>query len=396
MNIRGLIASCEDTDYRKRPIIPKELAALASRPEEVVITPSGEVRQAGADSCSSLIAQFRDLAEASLWFFERAILGLDQLNETLHLPVANWVQQCPPYRKLLLLPRDHLKSSLVAKGMSIHMLVQRKEANCYLAGKEGCNTRILLANETATNAQHFLRWIAAKLEGCELLKALWPHRVWVHPRKESRKWNENELLVPRNEDYPEASIETIGVGGAVAGRHYDVLIKDDLISLEAANSPPSMAAARQWHIASRALLDDPRRGLEFTVGTRWAVGDIYEDIEEDPSVDTVCHPAIEAGEVIFPEKFDLETLAQLKREQGPLFYLLYMLQPAGEGVSDFNMDHIRHWTASSDGKMTIEADERDETLKRHAEGGLLVQPGRVASTDLLAQLMKRGERLRYC
>lgn len=371
--------------------------ALLAQPREVVIRPNGEVTQAGADREGEAIKQFRDLALASLWFFERAILGLDRLNERLHLPTANWLQRCPPYRKLLLLPRDHLKSSLVAKGMPIHMLLQEKESNCYVKGKAGENMRILLANETATGAQHFLRWIAEKLESCELLRALWPHRTWLNARRDSKKWNENELLVPRSEAYPEASIEAIGVGGAVTGRHYDVIIKDDLISVEAANSEPTMDAARYWHVASRALLDDPAKGLEFTVGTRWAVGDIYEEIEDDPSVETLRRPALEGGELIFPEMFSLEVLEQLKREQGPLFYLLYMLSPVAEGLNDFPMSEVRLWRAAPGGAFLFPGDLRDEALAKSNVGPGVwgAKLGAPAKASLLAKLMARGERVRF-
>ena len=86
------------------------------------------------------------------------------------------------------------------------------------------------------NAEKQLAWAMAKLEGSKMLRAFWPSHVWGNARKESKKWHAQAVLIPRDQDFPEASIESIGVGGAVTGRHYCVLLKDDLATLKAANS----------------------------------------------------------------------------------------------------------------------------------------------------------------
>lgn len=74
--------------------------------ELVINTKTGEVRQAGADRSGQFIVEFREACEKSLFVFARAVLGLTRLNDTLHKTTCTWLQQCPPNRKLLLLPRD--------------------------------------------------------------------------------------------------------------------------------------------------------------------------------------------------------------------------------------------------------------------------------------------------
>ncbi len=336
---------------------------------EVVVQQNGQARQAGsAHPDGTFVAEFRRRAERSLYLFAKAVLGLTRLTPPLHKPVCDWLQGIPPYRKLLLLPRDHLKSSIVAKALPIHLLIQPAATNAYFPGRDGSATRILLSNETATNAEHFLRWIMAKFETGALLRALWPARMWDNPRKQSRKWNEKECVIPRTDDFPESSIETIGVGGAITSRHYEVLIKDDLISVEAANSEIVMTTAIEWHKASRALLDPPDTALEFTVGTRWAVHDLYDFIiETDPSVAVLKRAVVEDGVPIFPvggegvPMFGLPTIDRLQKEFGVLFPLLYMNDATDPSLTDFDLEQLREFEFVGD-ILRFREDERDAAL----------------------------------
>jgi len=374
-------------------------------PVEFVITKGGEVRQAGATIPGSFVEEFRAKAEADLFVFGKGILGLDRLTQSLHLPACRFLSRFPPYRKLLLMPRDHLKTSM-CRALVLHILLQNADSNPYFPGMEGCNTRILLANETATNAQHQLRWIMIQLEANELLRAFWPHRVWDNARRESKKWNGEEIMIPRNKEYPEASIETIGVGGAVTGRHYDVLLKDDLVTLEAANSPTLMYNAIEWHKTSRALMDDPDKSLEIIIGTRWAVHDLYSYIERnDPTVEVICRKAVEGGEPIFPEMFSLVTLQRLKDELGSLFSLLYMNSAADPELTDFDMNLIRRFSIEN-GLLRFDENTLDAVLEERASNSPDVNAipppkfGKVVKTGEIFDLFKArkehlgGRRLR--
>lgn len=327
--------------------------------EFVVDSRTGRVRQAGSDGEGQFIVQAREEMEKNLFYFAYGALGLTRLTQTLHLPVCQWITKIPSYRKLLLLPRDHLKTSIM-RSLSIHILFQEKEKNIYFPGKPGEETRILYAGETSTNAEHQLSWIQGHLETNTLLKGFWPHKLWKNSRKDSKRWNAKEFVLPRKIDFPEASMEAIGVGGAVTGRHYDVMQKDDLISFAARNSPVIMGEASEWHKTSRSLLDDPDKGLEFIVGTHWATGDIYDDmLGNDDSVEPLVRAAVEDGEPIFPEMFSLQTLARLERELGSLYPLLYMNTSADPRLTDFKGEDLRVYRYDKN-LLVFNMDERDE------------------------------------
>ena len=318
--------------------------------------------QADADHLTALRAEL----EQSLFAFSRIVLGRDLLTQNLHRPLCDWLTTFPhtpgaasaKYRKLCLYPRDHYKTTIVSQSLPIHILIQPPEHNIYLPGKPGPDSRVLLACESQGIASKRLVWIETQFESNSMLRQLWPHRLWDNPRKESKKWNEKEMLTKGGGKQVDYSIEAVGVGGAVTGAHFDILIKDDLATLEAANSPAVMDTVKQWHRASRALTHDPDKFLEFTIGTRWAVQDIYDDIQQDPTVDVVVRSIVEDGEIILPELFSFDTVAELKRFHGTMFPLMYMNSAADPELVDFDISLLRHFHIEGD-NIIFDEDDRD-------------------------------------
>lgn len=199
-------------------------------------------------------------------------------------------------------------------------------------------------------------------EGNDLFRGLWPHLCWENPRKQADKWNERMLVIPRTENYPDPSIRAIGVGGAITGARHDVHIKDDLVTEEAANSEVVMEGAIRWHVNSRALFDDPDKSVEFVIGTRWAVHDLYSYImQNDPTVSYVIRSIIEDGCTIYPEAFTLETVARLRKEFGIMFPLLYMNNVGDPDLIDFPEDDLRFF-ALQDDVCYYDEDNRDSTM----------------------------------
>jgi hypothetical protein len=139
-----------------------------------------------------------------------------------------------------------------------------------------------------------------------------------------------------------------------------VQAKDDLISFAARKSPVIMQEASEWHKTSRALFDDPDKGVEIITGTHWATGDIYDDMQaNDPSIEVMVKAAVEEGQVIFPEMFNLKTLARLETELGELYPLLYMNTAVDPRLTDFRMNDVRIYESVGGGKIEFEEDERD-------------------------------------
>jgi len=353
--------------------VPDFLASLPGGPaytppplKEILVDDIGNVRQAGSTSLNTqFIKTFKKMAERNLYFFSRNILGLTRLTPHLHRDFCDFIQKSPPYRKLGLMPRDTFKSTIVAKSLPIHIFIQPRDSNIYFPGVEGRHVKGLLVCEIEARASKHLQWIQAQFEKNRLLRALWPEACWGNPRKDSKKWNAQEFVLPRDirHEQSDMSLQAIGVGGAITGAHIDFLIKDDLISIDAMNSPVIMQTAIDYHYLTRPLLEDIDKSLEFIVGTRWATSDLYAHIiRNDPSVAVYQRSLVEHGKNIFPEEFSQSAIENLKQTLGPLFALLYQNDPTDASLTDFQADMLRYYKEYP-GFLEFDEDDRDAAVK---------------------------------
>ena len=363
---------------------------------EVVIDPkTGRARQAGTiDPAAQAVDEFRALAESDMYIFGKYVMGMSLFTEGFHRGECAWLQKVPPRRKLWLTPRNHLKSSIV-RSMICHVLIQPQEDNCYFPGcqdkicryerestdgrtcaepthrLDGANVRILLGRETASHAQAGVKWLEGQWESNDMLRALWPHRVWPKGQTPKRGWNQIEMTIPRTRDRVEPSVYAIGVGGAATGWHFDMHTLDDLVTDEAANSPIVMEGAIQSFKDWRALLDSQEHSLEFTIGTHWAAHDLYYTImydfdghrHPDPTVEPRVRSIVEDGVIVFPEMgYNWQTILQLQAADPVRFALMYMNSLSDPSIADFNMHEVREFTWEGD-CVVFNPDERDAVLE---------------------------------
>jgi hypothetical protein len=339
---------------------------------EVVVDKNGQPRQAGSDSAEGeFIRRFKKRAEESLFIFLKGILGRFFLTAHFHQDVCRFLQKTPPYRKLVLMPREHAKTAIVSGGLPSHILIQPKESNIYFPGLEGSECRILLAGETERMAKKNLRVVKNVFEENKVFRAFWPHRCWGIDETRAKEWSSESIIIPRENEWPDPTIKAVGVGGAITGARPNVMIKDDLVSFKAMNSEIVMQEAIDWHVASRALLDTYEvesglSSLEFIIGTRWAVHDLYSYIiDNDPSVAVInnaYHRIINNGKILWPEKHTKESIEQLRLEHGSMFYLLYLNSAADPSLTDFDIELIRQFKII-DGRIVFAGESRDTWLK---------------------------------
>ena len=393
-------SSCQRISAKKTQIVPSDRELV---PREVVIDRNGQPRQAGAECKEGeYIKRYKRRAEQSLFVFLKGVVGRFFLTPHFHRDVCGFIQLCPPFRKLVLMPREHAKTTIVAGGLPPHILIQPKEGNIYFPGMEGSECRILLSGETAPMAQKNLRVVKNVFMENRLFRAFWPHRCWESERA-AKTWNNDSIIIPRENEWPDPTIKAVGVGGAITGSRPNVMIKDDLVSFAAANSEVVMDEAIEWHKASRALLDTYEiesglQSLEFIIGTRWAVYDLYSEIiDNDPSVevnDERFHRIIRDGKILWPEKYSLEMIDQLRNEHGSNFYLLYLNSAADPSLTDFDTELVRDFWIHN-GMICFEEDERDLLLERNYRKGKERARKVVNGEDSGKGLPKieRGERL---
>lgn len=187
-------------------------------------------------------------------------LGMKKWDNNLH----GWVQnalESPGKEKLFLLPRGHLKTSIITVGWSIQQVLRDP------------NKRILINNAVWDNARSILSQISGYLTDRSALPDVFG------PFKNSRvRWTRDEIEVAQKTKgtTKEATFETAGVESAKTGNHYDIIINDDIVVRENVTTGDQIEKVKNFHRDCYALLDPG--GMMVNVGTRWAMGDLYGSI----------------------------------------------------------------------------------------------------------------------
>ena len=264
-----------------------------------------------------------------LKFLCQAIFGYKDwsANKKLHYDISEKLKS-PSKFKLFLIPRDHLKSSIITKAGSTQRLLNNP------------NIRILIANNTWDNARKFLGSIQKYLRKGEALS-------YYFGVFESDKWNQDEIVIKQRTQVLDApTIATTGLEKEQTSQHYDLIIADDLVARENVQSKEQRNKVKAY-INSLIALMEPNAEL-WVVGTRWSEDDAYGDLIEEGIWDVMqrgCYDE-ESGEKkpIFPEKFSLEKLDFLRAKLGPvLFSCWYLNNPIAEEAADFKREQVHFY-----------------------------------------------------
>lgn len=298
-----------------------------------------------------MLADIATRASGDLYTFA-TILGFTKVRPGAHGPVCTFINHNPARFKLIMMPRDHFKTSLVTISGSLQKIVQNPEH------------RLLIANENATNAERFLRAIRQIAEKNRIFRTMFSSIIPKDIRKV--RWNDSELDFNRQGFYPEPSIDTIGMTGTMTSRHYTHMTFDDPISEEALKSEKVMKDTIDRMSSIMALLVEPNHDSWWLVGTRWAFHDVYSHMMKvyGPQLARLIRAAIEDGEPIFPELLSLETLGLIRQTMTEYkFSCLYMNNPRNPDVQDLNVDDVLWWRWHPD-EVHIELYGVDGGIKR--------------------------------
>lgn len=282
------------------------------------------------------------------------MLGYEDLTIDCHGPLCTWLDQNPSRFKLELMPRGHLKTTI---GV----------ARCMQKLTQNAEHRILLGNETSTNAQRFLGTIKTHAESNRRFRALFSHLIPTDPKQ----WSQEALTFIRKGVYPTPTFDAIGMTGAMTSRHYTHLYIDDPISEEAAKSKLTMDDVITRLSKLFSLMDNPSKDTLDLVGTRWAFYDVYSYFMErfGKKMARFIRAAIENGQPIWPERFNLETLADIRNDPHMgeyMFSCLYMNNPRNADVQDFNIQDLKYWRWGAD-EETLVLYGRDGEIEKVVE-----------------------------
>lgn len=207
----------------------------------------------------------RQMAEDDLEVFVR-LVAPRQLLGSIHIELLRWMER-PDHKahQLILLPRDHQKSRMVAYRVAWYIT-------------KFPDARILYISATSALAEKQLRFIKDILTS-SIYRKYWPEMVHEDEGKRTR-WTNSEIAV----DHPKRKLEgvadpTIITGGlttALTGFHVDVAVLDDVVVAENAYTDEG----RNKVLSQYSLLAsiEGADSAEWVVGTRYHPKDLYGDL----------------------------------------------------------------------------------------------------------------------
>lgn len=198
--------------------------------------------------------------KTNLKFLCKNVLRMDDWQDGLHDELAKELA-FPESRKLFLLPRGHLKSSVITVGWTIQQLLNDP------------NIRILITNAVWDKARAFLNQISGYLTDRSALP-----QIFGPFQGASTRWTRDEIEIAQKTKatQKEPTLSTAGLEKSLTGFHFDLIICDDLVDATNVTTREQIEKVKAYYRNLLPLLDPGGRIL--TIGTRWVIGDLYDDL----------------------------------------------------------------------------------------------------------------------
>lgn len=262
------------------------------------------------------------------------------LSRLLRQPWCNcdWVfERCKevaalPDGHLDLWAREHFKSTIITFALTIQDIVRDPEIT------------VGIFSHTRPVAKAFLQQIKREFEDNEHLKAIYPDVLWANPQADAPQWSiDGGIVVRRNSNPKEATIEAWGlVDGQPTGRHFKLLVYDDVVTRESVTTPEMIAKVTDAWALSLNL--GSRGDRKRYIGTRYHYNDTYRTIMERGAAVPRIHPATDDGKADGnPVLLSRDMLDEKRRAMGPYVFGCQMLQdPRADEAAGFREHWLRY------------------------------------------------------
>lgn len=340
----------------------------------------------------------RSRSKNDLFFLSQGLLNYDRLSVHLHGHLCRWLGKTADEQfRMVLLPRGHFKSTIGTIGDSIQIALPDVDSNSIYPRNLGTNVRILIGHETEKGAERKLVSILGHFLSNSKMLAFWPECI---PQFRKARINKSELELPRTQIWDEPTFDTVGVGGAKQGAHYNFLKLDDLIGAVTRASPAEMEAAIQWFDNVQSYFSLFAKDKWDIYGTRWAKNDLYGhaikvyDKLLRMYVRAVWEIDEETGEKepIFPEEFPLERLKVLQQNWS-IFSAQYLNDPQ-EGINFFNEGWLKYYQWGTNNRLIVFSGD-SETVTRTSDCDILIliDPAMTGKTGFVVTAVDKRNRI---
>lgn len=222
-------------------------------------------------SSNERINQLRLRAESDLSFFIKLIAPHQVLGGVHEELIQWWNRPEAKTHQLVLLPRDHGKSRMIAYRVAWEITKNPALTVLYISA----------TSNLAEKQLYFIKNILTS----KIYRQFWPEMVNLEESKRER-WTTGEISVDhplrKAEGVRDPTIFSAGLTTTITGLHFDIVVLDDVVVRENAYT----GEGRDKVTAAYSLLASIATGdsKEWSVGTRYHPKDLYDtllEMEED-------------------------------------------------------------------------------------------------------------------
>jgi hypothetical protein len=211
------------------------------------------------------IEEIKAAAEADLSVFIRLVSPLSVMG-AVHDDLCRWMtREEGKQQQLILLPRDHQKSRMVAFRVAWWLTKHPDH-------------RVLYISATANLAEKQLKFIK-DIFTSKIYMRYWPEMVNLEEDKRER-WTNNEISLDhplrKSEGVRDPSIFTAGLTTSITGLHCDVTVLDDVVVPENAYTREGREKVKSQYSLLASIQGADAQ--EWVVGTRYHPKDLYNDL----------------------------------------------------------------------------------------------------------------------
>lgn len=298
----------------------------------------------------AMMQETKDLWLNNLYYFNTECLQIEEGKDrvelgTFHRQLCEFIDTNPTRQKLLLVPRGHLKSTVVTIGKTLQWIARDP------------SVRILISNATHSMAITFLNVIKRHLTTN-------PHFIKMFGQlgENPEKWAENMITLQSSKALggeKEATVVCYGMGGNLVSQHYDKIILDDVVTEDTVNTRDQIEKTIQFYRMCQPLLE--KDGELIIIGTRYREDDLYGWIMDRENgilqdFDVFERKAIydelwdqskqkyQKGTILWPQKYTLDDISEKRRKMGPwTFEAQYQNNPVPSDEADFKREWFRYY-----------------------------------------------------
>lgn len=207
----------------------------------------------------------KEAAEADLEEFIRLVHPRRLLGNVHREVIRWWTRKNSKTHQLLLLPRDHMKSALIAYRVAWELT-------------RNPTLRVLYISSSSNLAIKQLKFIKDILTN-DTYRLFWPEMV-IKEEAKREKWTEREISVDhplrKEESIRDPSIFTAGLTSNIVGMHCDIAVLDDVVVHSNAYTEEGRnKVSDQYGLLSSV---ETVNAKEWVVGTRYHPKDLYADL----------------------------------------------------------------------------------------------------------------------